>query len=68
MFLAVLDAHGDRLQGNQMTISDDGDISLSALWTFSSPGAKILRLASKPTDEVVHSQGRVMADRYNFSH
>jgi hypothetical protein len=63
MFLATMDTSGDRLQGNRMIISKEGDITLSPLWTFTSPGAKILRLVSKPTDEIVHSQGRVMADR-----
>lgn len=64
MFLVLMDSNADRLQGNRLTIGKEGDISLSPLWTFTSPGAKILRLVSKPTDEVVHSQGRVMADRF----
>ena len=64
MFLAVMDGAGDRLQGNRLTFTPEGGIHLSPIWTFSSPGAKILRLVSKPTDEIVHSQGRVMADRY----
>jgi hypothetical protein len=63
MFLAVMDGAGDRLQGNRLTFTPEGGIHLAPIWTFSSPGAKILRLVSKPTDEIVHSQGRVMADR-----
>ena len=33
------------------------------VWSFSSAGAKIIHMLAKPTEEVVHSQGRVMADR-----
>ena len=36
---------------------------MTTVWTLASPGAKIMHLVSKPTDQVVHSQGRVMADR-----
>ena len=64
MFLAVMDQNGDRLQGNRLTLTKEGEVSMSPVWTFTSPGAKILRLVSKPTAEIVHSQGRVMADRY----
>ena len=33
------------------------------VWSFSSAGATIIHMLAKPTEEVVHSQGRVMADR-----
>ena len=43
-------------------ISDD-EIKLTTIWTLTSPGATVMHLVSKPTDQTVHSQGRVMADR-----
>lgn len=33
------------------------------LWSLSTQGARVVALAGKPTGEVVHSQGRVLADR-----
>ena len=41
----------------------DDEIKLTTIWTLTSPGAKVMQLVSKPTDQTVHSQGRVMADR-----
>jgi hypothetical protein len=33
------------------------------VWTLANPGTKIVHVVGKPSDEKVHSQGRVMADR-----
>jgi len=78
----VIDSNREQVVGNQILVEKSGKIILSPVWTFSSPGTKILKLVfvqhlhfrstptipsllqiNKPTEEVVHSQGRVMADR-----
>ncbi len=62
MFIASLDANGMGLHGYQLMINK-GQIDKVPVWSFASSGAKILHLIAKPIEEVVHSQGRVMADR-----
>merc|ERR1712025_861513 len=44
-------------------INEDNSLDMIPVWSFSSSNANIIHLATKSTEEVVHSQGRVMADR-----
>lgn len=64
MFIATIDADKMGIHGYQLTIDGHQNVvEKIPVWSFSSSGAKILHLLAKPTEEVVHSQGRVMADR-----
>ena len=63
MFVANLDADRQGIHGYQIMINGDNTLEMIPVWSFSSANAKIIHLATKSTEEVVHSQGRVMADR-----
>ena len=64
IFVANLDADHTGIQGNRLSLSDDEkSIEKVPVWSFSSANSKIIHLNPKPSEEVVHSQGRVMADR-----
>ena len=63
MYIANVDADAMGIHGHQIKVNSDNTLEKVPVWSFSSPGAKILHLLPKPTEEVVHSQGRVMADR-----
>ena len=63
MFVANIDANNEGIHGHRIMVNDDGSLEMVPVWSFSSAGAKIVHLLPKPTEEIVHSQGRVMADR-----
>ena len=63
MFVANVDADNFGIHGLRILVNDDNDLEMVPVWSFSSPNTKIIHLATKSTDEIVHSQGRVMADR-----
>jgi len=63
MFIANIDADRMGIHGHRLVINEDNSIEKVPIWSFSSAGAKIIHMEAKPTEEVVHSQGRVMADR-----
>ena len=63
MFVANIDANNEGIHGHRITVNDDGSLAMVPVWSFTSAGAKIMHLLPKPTEEIVHSQGRVMADR-----
>jgi len=63
MYIANIDADGMGIHGHRLVINEDNSIEKVPVWSFSSAGAKIIHMLAKPTEEVVHSQGRVMADR-----
>jgi len=50
------------LTGNLVTV-EDGQVSLTPVWSLVSPGTKILAIRTRRDQEKVHSAGRVMADR-----
>ena len=50
------------LSGNLVTV-DDGEVSLTCVWSLVSPGTKILAIRTRKDQEKVHSAGRVLADR-----
>ena len=53
----------EKLVGHRMVVTDKKVPNLEPMWSVLSPGARVVTLAGKPSDQVVHSQGRVMADR-----
>jgi len=63
MYIANVDADRMGIHGHRLVINEDNSIEKVPIWSFSSAGAKIIHMLAKPTEEVVHSQGRVMADR-----
>jgi len=64
MFIAAVDpTNEERILGQRVVVNAEGSLQLNTMWSLSSPGAKIVNLIGKPTDQPVHSQGRVMADR-----
>ena len=63
MFVANLDADRQGIHGFRIMINEDNSLDMIPVWSFSSSNANIIHLATKSTEEVVHSQGRVMADR-----
>ena len=63
VFLATLDPNNDEKIVGYRMVAKGQEVVLQATWTFSSPGAKIISLIGKPSDQQVHSLGRVMADR-----
>merc|ERR1712038_827373 len=63
IYVATRSQDSDKITGQRLLVTKDDEIKLSTVWTLASPGAKIMHLVGKPTDQTVHSQGRVMADR-----
>jgi len=63
IYIASRSKDNDKITGQRLLVTKDDQIKLTTIWTLTSPGAKIMHLVSKPTDQTVHSQGRVMADR-----
>jgi len=66
MFVATVDGTRDteKLIGHRVIVDDGKGLpTLQPMWSIASPGAKVVSLSGKSSDQVVHSQGRVMADR-----
>ena len=66
MFVVTVDAtrETEKLVGHRVMVDEDKTFpTLQPMWSIASPGAKVVSLSGKSSDQVVHSQGRVMADR-----
>lgn len=50
------------MTGNKVTIAGE-EVSLSPVWSLATPGDRIVSIRPRKLDEVVHSAGRVLADR-----
>ena len=64
--LFVMTERAGQVSGNMVVIKEN-TVSLVPLWNMVTPGDKIISITSRRQDEVVHSAGRVLADRCNFS-
>ena len=60
--LFVMTERAGMVSGNMVTITGD-TVSLVPVWNMLSPGDKILSITTRRQEEVVHSAGRVLADR-----
>jgi len=60
--LFVMTEREGMLTGNMVNINGD-QISLTPVWNMVTPGDSIVSVRSRKPDEVVHSAGRVLADR-----
>lgn len=60
--LFVMTERAGMVTGNMVTITGD-TVSLVPVWNMISPGDKILSITTRRQEEVVHSAGRVLADR-----
>jgi len=58
----VMTERGGMVTGNMVAITGD-TASLVPVWNMVSPGDRIISITSRKQDEVVHSAGRVLADR-----
>ena len=66
MFVVTVDAtrETEKLVGHRVMVDEDKTFpTLQPMWSIASPGAKVVSLSGKSSEQVVHSQGRVMADR-----
>jgi len=63
IYIASVSKDKEKITGQRLIVTNDDEIKLTTIWTLTSPGATVMHLVSKPTDQTVHSQGRVMADR-----
>lgn len=63
IFIANKNMDSGKITGQRLLVAKDGQLKLTTVWTLTSPCAKIMQLVGKPTDQVVHPQGRVMAER-----
>ena len=50
------------MTGNKVILAGE-EVSLSPVWSLSTPGDRIVTIRPRKQDEVVHSAGRVLADR-----
>ena len=60
--LFVMTERSGVMTGNMVTVKEN-TVSLTPVWNMMSPGDRIISITSRRQDEVVHSTGRVLADR-----
>ena len=53
------------MTGNKVILGDQ-EVSLSPVWSLATPGARVVTIRPRRPDEVVHSAGRVLADRSEY--
>ena len=61
--LFVMTERSGVLTGNMVTVKESS-VRLVPMWTMNTAGDNIVAVRSRHGDEVVHSAGRVLADRY----
>jgi len=61
-FVVTVDEAVGRIQGQKL-IEDGSSYKLLPTWSLTTPNTKVVTVASKSSEEKVHSHGRVMADR-----
>lgn len=63
-YIVTLDEAKNEITGRKLALKQDGkEIVLKSIWNMVDPNAKVLEIKGKRSEEKVHSQGRVMADR-----
>jgi len=61
--LFVVISREGHLTGNLVTVQSNDKVTLLPVWSLSHPGVSVLDIRTRHNDEIVHSAGRVMADR-----
>lgn len=62
-FIATKDPQTNDIQGQRLLVNQNGFLVLRPIWSLANPGTEVRKFVGKSTEEDVHSQGRVMADR-----
>ncbi|TRY61683.1 hypothetical protein TCAL_11239 [Tigriopus californicus] len=62
-FIATKDPQTNDIQGQKLLVNPNGFLVLRPIWSLANPGTEVRKFVGKSTEEDVHSQGRVMADR-----
>ena len=61
--LFVVTEREGAVTGNLVTLTAEAEATLSPVWSMAAPGDTVLAIRTRKQDEVVHSAGRVLADR-----